>query len=273
MLTIDGHQIDTPLFLGTSQYPSLETLQQCIQSSQTQVVTVSLRRSQAHAPLSPPNSLSSLNSPQKSSENSFWKAIQSHAVHLLPNTAGCTTVKEAVETAHMARDLFDTRWIKLEVIGNSYTLQSDPLQLYEAAKILHGEGFFVFPYMTDDLVLADRLLSLGLKVLMPWGSPIGSGRGLMNHYNLQMMREHFKEAIIIIDAGIGRPSDACQAMEMGMDGVLLNTAVARSLNPVAMAGAFTAAVRAGQIAYQSGIMEKRISAAPSTPELGRPFQM
>jgi thiazole synthase len=197
--------------------------------------------------------------------------LRDKKLKILPNTAGCHSVKEAVSTAHMAREIFDTNWIKLEVIGHNYNLQPDPVGLIEAARILHEDGFMVFPYMTDDLWLADKLANIGLKILMPWASPIGSGRGLQTVYNLQIIREHFPGLHLIIDAGIGRPSDACKAMELGYDAVLLNTAVARATYPISMAKAFALAIDSGRAAFCSGIMEKRLSAQPSTIDIGKPF--
>jgi thiazole synthase len=190
---------------------------------------------------------------------------------VLPNTAGCRTPKEAVTTARMARELFATDWLKLEVIGNDDTLQPDLFGLVEAAATLVRDGFKVLPYTTEDLVAAERLLDAGCEVLMPWASPIGSGRGLANPYALKSMRQYFPNVPLIIDAGIGAPSQAAQAMEMGFDAVLLNTAVATAADPVRMARAFAAAIEAGRTAYEAGLMEVRDMAAPSTPVAGTPF--
>lgn len=189
----------------------------------------------------------------------------------MPNTAGCYSVKEAVTTAHLAREVFETRWIKLEVIGNSDTLQPDVLGLIEAARILCGEGFEVFPYTTEDLVIADKLLQVGCEVLMPWGAPIGTGRGLNNPYGLRSLRAHFERVLIVVDAGMGLPSQAAQAMEMGCDAVLLNTAVAKAGDPIAMAKAFAGAVAAGLAAFHADPIEMSDMAAPSTPEIGKAF--
>jgi thiazole synthase len=192
-------------------------------------------------------------------------------VRILPNTAGCHTVKEAVTTAHMAREVFDTPWIKLEVIGDADTLQPDVFGLVEAARILTADGFQVFPYTTEDLVVADRLLDAGCEVLMPWGAPIGSGLGLNNIFGLRALRAHFPDVPLVIDAGLGLPSQAAHAMELGFDAVLLNTAVAAAGDPAAMAEAFALAIRAGQLAAQADPMEPRDMAAPSTPLLGKAF--
>ena len=197
--------------------------------------------------------------------------IKGLGIRVLPNTASCYSVKEAVTTAHMAREVFDTRWIKLEVIGNSDTLQPDIFGLVEAARILCEDGFEVFPYTTEDLVLADKLLQVGCEVLMPWGSPIGSGRGLNNPYGIRTLRAHFPDVPLIIDAGIGLPSQAAQAMELGCDAVLLNTAVAKSGDPVTMAKAFADAISAGRAAFLSTPIEMSDMAQPSTPVIGKAF--
>jgi thiazole synthase len=171
----------------------------------------------------------------------------------------------------MARELFGTDWVKLEVIGNDDTLQPDLFGLVEAAAALTKDGFKVFPYTTEDLVAAERLMAAGCEVLMPWGAPIGTGRGLANPYALKSLRQYFPAVPLIIDAGIGAPSHAAEAMEMGFDAVLLNTAIASAVDPVRMARAFAAAIEAGRLAYEAGLMEKRDMAAPSTPVAGTPF--
>ncbi|MCB0404281.1 MAG: thiazole synthase [Bdellovibrionales bacterium] len=255
MWKIAGIELESRLFLGTAQYRSPELLRQAIAASKTQVVTVSLRR-QSKA--------------LHGAEN-FWSIIQQSGVHILPNTAGCRSVKEAVSTAQMARQVFNTNWIKLEVIGNEHTLQPDPFGLVEAARILCGEGFSVFPYTNDDPVVAERLLASGCRILMPWGAPIGSGRGLQNEYALQILRDQFPHTPLIVDAGIGAPSHAARAMELGYDGVLLNTAVARSEDPPRMAKAFANAVTAGRLAFEAGLIQAKQKAEASTPVLGTPF--
>jgi thiazole synthase len=187
----------------------------------------------------------------------------------LPNTAGCRTVKEAVTTAQMAREVFGTDWIKLEVIGDEDTLQPDVFGLVEAARILVGEGFCVFPYMTEDLVVAEKLLDAGCRVLMPWAAPIGSGRGINNIFGLRSLRAHFPQTPLIVDAGLGAPSHAAAVMELGYDAVLLNTAVSRAGDPVAMAHAFALGVAAGRAAFLAKPMTPRDFARPSTPVIGR----
>ncbi|MBP2170854.1 thiazole synthase [Erwinia toletana] len=239
----------SPFLLGTAGYPSPDILQQAIAASGTEIITVSLRREGAAG-------------------GAFRELLQQLNARILPNTAGCHTVKEAVTTAHMARELFNTRWIKLEVIGHADTLQPDPFALVEAARILSDDGFQVFPYTTEDLVIGEKLLEAGCQLLMPWGAPIGSGQGLRNIEGLRTMRAWFNHIPLIIDAGIGAPSQAAQAMEMGFDGILLNTAVAKARDPVQMASAFQHAIRAGQQAWQAGLMEKRDMAVASTPVFG-----
>ena len=250
-----GTSLHSRLLLGTSRYPSPAVLSEAVKASKAQVVTVSLRRE----------------SSGERAGQGFWSLIRELGVRVLPNTAGCHSVKEAVTTAHMAREVFGTAWIKLEVIGEDDTLQPDVFGLVEAARILSNEGFQVFPYTTEDLVVADRLLDAGCRVLMPWGAPIGSGRGLNNLFGLKALRAHFPEVPLVVDAGIGVPSHAAQAMELGFDAVLLNTAVAQAADPARMAAAFAAAIEAGVEARLAGPMEPRDMAAPSTPVIGTAF--
>ncbi|SJZ87677.1 thiazole synthase [Enhydrobacter aerosaccus] len=248
-----GVDLKSRLLLGTARYPSPKILADAIQSSGAEVVTVSLRRESG---------------PERSGQ-SFWALVRSMGVRVLPNTAGCHSVKEAVTTAHMARELFDTPWIKLEVIRDDDTLQPDVFGLVEAARILTEEGFEVFPYTTEDLSVADRLVEAGSRVLMPWGAPIGSARGLNNVYGLKALRAHFPDIPLVVDAGLGVPSHAAAAMELGYDAVLLNTAVAEAGDPVAMAKAFALAIEAGHMAFKAQPMEPRDMAVPSTPTIGR----
>jgi thiazole synthase len=244
--------------LGTAGYPSPAALQQAIVAAGAQVVTVGLKRQLAAA-----------------GDNGFIGIIRAtlaeRGARLLPNTAGCTTAREAVQLAHMARELYGTPWIKLEVVGDEYTLQPDPVQLVEAAAQLARDGFTVFPYCTDDLVTCKRLLDAGCPLLMPWGAPIGSGQGLINPFALRLLRERLPDVPLIIDAGIGAPSHAAQAMEMGFDAVLLNSAVSQSPDPVRMAGAFRQAIEAGRAAYLAGVMAKQDFAVATTPVTGDPF--
>ncbi|TQV89083.1 thiazole synthase [Aliikangiella coralliicola] len=255
MWKLADEEIDSRLLIGTALYPSPDIMQQAIRASNAKVVTVSLRRQ----------------NPASGSGQDFWQLIQSLGLNLLPNTAGCHSVKEAVATAQMARELFGTRWIKLEVIGDDYNLQPDPFGLLEATKELISQGFEVFPYCTDDLVLCEKLAEAGCRILMPWGAPIGTGKGLVNPYALKTLRERLNNITLIVDAGIGAPSHAAQAMELGYDGVLLNTAVAQASDPVKMAAAFDLSIKAGRLAYESGVMPERDLAQPSTPTIGTPF--
>lgn len=253
MLTVYDTQLASRLFLGTAQYPSPAALVDAVRASATSVVTVSLRREAAGG----------------NAGGQFWSLIRSLGVSVLPNTAGCHSVKEAVTTAKMAREVFGTGWIKLEVIGNHDTLQPDVFGLVEAARILCQEGFSVFPYTTEDLVVAERLLGAGCRVLMPWCAPIGSAKGPRNRDALRSLRGHFPEIPLIVDAGLGRPSHAAAVMELGFDAVLLNTAVAKAGDPAAMAAAFAKAVEAGRQAFHAGLLEPRDMAVPSTPLIGK----
>ena len=256
MLPLYGVTVGSRLLLGTARYPSPAVLAEAVKAARAEIVTVSLRRESAG----------------ERAGQAFWTLIRELGVRVLPNTAGCHSVKEAVTTAHMAREVFGTPWIKLEVIGEDDTLQPDVFGLVEAARTLCAEGFEVFPYTTEDLVVAERLLSAGCQVLMPWGAPIGSGRGLNNLFGLTALRAHFPEVPLIIDAGLGVPSHAARALELGFDAVLINTAVAQARDPVQMAAAFAQAVEAGFAARQAGPIEPRDLAAPSTPLIGTAFR-
>lgn len=219
MLTLYGQELRSRLLLGTARYPSPASLEDAVRSSATEVVTVSLRRETAGG----------------KQGGAFLELIRALGVHVLPNTAGCHSVSEAVLTAKMAREVFGTNWIKLEVIGHQDTLQPDVFGLVEAARVLSAEGFEVFPYTTDDLVVGERLVEAGCRVLMPWCAPIGSAKGPQNISALRAMRAHFPDMPLIVDAGVGRPSHATAVMELGFDAVLLNTAVAGAAKPALMA--------------------------------------
>ncbi|MFP4538935.1 MAG: thiazole synthase [Dichotomicrobium sp.] len=255
-LELYGTPITSRLLLGTALYPSPDTLRAAFEASGAEIVTVSLRRESAS---------------ERAGEQ-FWRFIESlSGVKVMPNTAGCRTVKEAVTTARMAREMFATPWVKLEVIANDDTLQPDVIGLVEAARILTDEGFQVFPYTTEDLSVAERLIEAGCDVLMPWGAPIGSGQGLNNIFGLRALRAYFPGVPLVVDAGIGAPSHAAQAMELGYDAVLLNTAIAKAGDPEKMAAAFARAIEAGRLGYLSGLMPPREMASPSTPVAGTPF--
>ncbi len=258
MWKVGDQTLSSRLLIGSARYPSPEVLQTSIEASGAEIVTVSLRRESALQ-----------NKAQGDSR--FWDYLRSHARYLLPNTAGCSSVKEAVLTAQLARDFFETNWIKLEVIGNDETLQPDPFATVEAARILCREGFEVFPYTTEDLIVAEKLVEAGCRIVMPWGSPIGSGQGLRHVEALQSLRAHLPGITLIVDAGIGRPSHAAKALELGFDAVLLNTAVALAKDPPLMASAFKHAVIAGRQAYEAGAMEASSRAHASTPSIGMPF--
>jgi len=255
MWTLADREFDSRMILGSSLYPSPDSMCQAIRAAGSQIVTVSLRRQ----------------NPGSQAGQAFWQLIRDLGVAVLPNTAGCKTPQEAITTAQMARELFGTTWIKLELIGDDYTLQPDTTRLVDTARTLIEDGFEVFPYTTEDLVVAQRLVEVGCRIVMPWASPIGSGKGLLNPYALRTMRERLPDTTLIVDAGLGKPSDAAAALEMGFDAVLLNSAVALADDPVTMARAFAAAVQAGRLGYEAGLMPSREMASPSTPTLGTPF--
>jgi len=252
---IGGKTLQSRLLIGSALYPSPANMEEAIKVSKAQIVTVSLRRQSAG----------------EGGGNPFWDIIKSLGIEVLPNTAGSHSAKEAITTAQMAREVFGTNWVKLEVIGDQYNLQPDPFETVKAAEVLIKEGFEVFPYTTDDLVVAKRLADVGCKIIMPWGSMIGSGKGLMNPDNLIAIRKQFPELQLVVDAGIGKPSHATQAMELGYDGVLLNSAIALAQDPVKMADAFRVAIEAGRLGYEAGVMKERAFASPSTPTIGTPF--
>lgn len=253
-LNVYGTALDSRFFLGSAGYPSPRVLADSIAASGTQVVTVGLKRTLAG-----------------NGDNGFVQGIVDSGVRLLPNTAGCRTAREAITLAHMARELYGTHWIKLEVVGDEHTLQPDPWGTVEAAAQLVRDGFAVFPYCTDDLVTCQRLLAAGCEVLMPWGAPIGSGQGLINPFALRTLRARLPGVPLVVDAGIGAPSHAAAAMELGFDAVLLNSAVSQAVDPVRMARAFGLAIEAGRAAFEAGVMAPQDMAVASTPVSGHPF--
>ena len=254
-LILYGQTFQSRLMLGTSRYPSPRVLEDAVRKAQPAMLTASLRR----------QNVTSADAP-----NRFWDMLRELDVPVLPNTAGCHTIQEAITTSHMAREVFATPWIKLEIIGDDYTLQPDTLNLVDAASRLIRDGFKVLPYCTEDLVLCQRLVDVGCQAIMPWAAPIGTGKGPINPYALRTLRERLTVPMIV-DAGLGLPSHACQVMEWGFDGVLLNTAVALALDPITMAGAFASATQAGRDAFLAGTMTEQHAAQPSTPVLGTPF--
>ncbi len=254
-LTIAGRRMRSRLLLGTGGFPSLELLAEAIAVSDCELVTVALRR------VDP--------SPAQAGASSLLDVLSEAGVEVLPNTAGCHTARDAVITARMAREAFATDWIKLEVIGDEDTLLPDAPELLRAAEELIDEGFVVLPYTTDDPVLARRLADLGCAAVMPLGSPIGSGMGIRNPYNIALIRDAV-DVPVVLDAGIGTASDAALAMELGCDAVMAASAIARAQDPVAMARAMRAAVEAGRLARGAGRIPRRSYAKASTPDEGLP---
>jgi thiazole synthase len=255
-LVIAGRELRSRLILGTGGFTRLETLAAAIEASGTELVTVALRR------IDP------------SAQGSLIGVLDDAGVGVLPNTAGCFTARDAVRTAKLAREAFETDWIKLEVIGDDRTLLPDAPELLAAAEELVDEGFVVLPYTTDDPVLARRLADVGCAAVMPLGSPIGSGQGIANPANLQLIVEH-ATVPVVLDAGIGTASDATLALEYGADAVLVASAISRAADPVAMATAMRLAVEAGALARGAGRIARRTYAQASTtmegmPNLGTP---
>ncbi|WP_019451112.1 thiazole synthase [Cupriavidus sp. BIS7] len=256
-----GESFASRLLLGTARYPSPATLQAAVEASHPAMITVALRRQTAVGS----------GDGQTLGGETFWQMLRTLGVPVLPNTAGCFTPQEVINTAMMAREVFETDWIKLELIGDDYTLQPDTLNLPAVAETLIKEGFKVLPYCTEDLVLCRRLLDVGCQALMPWAAPIGTGRGAVNPHAMRTLRDRLPDTPLIVDAGLGLPSHAAQVLEWGYDGVLLNTAVAQAAYPVNMARAFALAVEAGRTAYLAGPMPEREVAQASTPVVGMPF--
>jgi thiazole synthase len=250
-LTLGGRTWGSRLIVGTGGFRSLEVMERALVASGTEIVTVALRRVDPHA------------------RGSALEVIDGLGLFALPNTAGCYTARDAVRTARLAREAFETDWVKLEVIGDDRTLFPDAVELIDAAQQLVNEGFIVLPYTNDDPILARRLEDAGCAAVMPLGSPIGSGMGIRNPYNVQIIVEH-ASVPVVLDAGIGTPSDAALAMELGCDGVLLSSSVARAKDPERMAGAMRQAVEAGYAARQAGRIARKLHAQASTPGEGLP---
>ncbi|WFE23385.1 thiazole synthase [Solwaraspora sp. WMMD937] len=251
--TVAGHSFDSRLILGTGGAANLHILEQAIAASGTGLVTVALRRVDSAATM----------------HGGLLDLLERCGVRLLPNTAGCYTATEAVKVAHLAREAFDTDWVKLEVIGDERTLLPDGAELLRAAEQLVDEGFTVLPYTTDDPVLARRLADAGCAAVMPAGAPIGSGLGILNPHHIRLIRQSV-DIPVVLDAGVGTASDAALAMELGCDAVLLASAVTRAADPVAMATAMRYAIDAGRLAARAGRIPKRFHALASTPDDGRP---
>lgn len=248
MLRIGSLELTSRLLVGTGRYPDFETMRACHEASGTQLVTVAIRRVDLDAPRGA----------------DILDYIDRSRIHLLPNTAGCYTPEDAVVTAQLARELLGTDLLKLEVIGDPDTLWPDGEGTLEAARILVKEGFTVLPYCSDDPVLCQRLQDVGCAAVMPLAGPIGSGLGICNPWNLRIIREKLTVPMIV-DAGVGTASDAAIAMELGADAVLMNTAIAKARDPVAMAAAMKHAVVAGRLAYEAGRMERRLYGTASSP--------
>jgi len=247
---IGDRAFSSRLIIGTGKYRTFDEMKAAHRASGAQMVTVAVRR----VPL------------DRSSE-SFLDYLDS-SLQILPNTAGCYTAEEAIRTARLAREALETDLIKLEVIGDQTTLFPDNEQTLEAARVLVKEGFIVLPYFTDDLIMAKKLLDAGCPAVMPLAAPIGSGLGIQNPANLRIMREQLPGATIIVDAGVGTASDAAIAMELGADGVLMNTAIAEARDPARMAEAMKLAIEAGRLAYLAGRMPTRLYASASSPTSG-----
>lgn len=251
-LTIAGRTFRSRLMIGTGKYRSFQEMARCHEASGAEVVTVAVRR---------------VNISDRSKE-SLLDYIDRSKYFILPNTAGCYNVEEAVRTARLAREALETDWVKLEVIGDQQTLYPDTAGLIEATRILVKDGFIVLPYTSDDLIVARRLIDAGASAVMPLGAPIGSGMGIQNPASLRILREMITDVPLIVDAGVGTASDACVAMELGYEGVLLNTAVAEAEDAERMARAMGLAVEAGRLAALAGRMPRRLYASASSPLAG-----
>ena len=254
-LTIGTHTLSSRLIVGTGKYATYEQMGEALERSGADCVTVAVRRERLI----------------DAEGKNLLDYVDPQRYTILPNTAGCFDVESAVRTAELARELLGTKLVKLEVLGDQKTLLPDPVGTLEATEELVAQGFDVLVYCSDDPIQAKRLEDMGCCAIMPLGAPIGSGLGLNNEYGLRTLRAHFPDIPLVIDAGLGVPSHAAKAMEMGFDAVLLNTAVAKAGDPVAMAAAFALAIEAGRLAAEADPMEPRDMAAPSTPVIGKAF--
>jgi len=250
IFNLAGKELHSRLIIGTGKYRTFDQMKAAHKASGAKMVTVAVNRV-----------------PLDRKTESFLDHLDP-SMQILPNTAGCYDANHAIRTARLAREALETDWIKLEVIGDQVTLLPDNEQTLEAAKMLVKEGFIVLPYFTDDLIMAKKLLDAGCPAVMPLAAPIGSGMGVQNPSNLRIMREQLPDATIIVDAGVGVPSDASVAMELGADAILMNTAIAESRDPERMATAMRLAVEAGRLAYLAGRMPKRLYASASSPIQG-----
>jgi thiazole synthase len=252
VLRIADREFRSRLFVGTGKYRSNQEMARCHEASGAEVVTVAVRR---------------VNLTDKSKE-SLLDYIDRSKIFLLPNTAACYTADDAIRTARLAREVGLSNWVKLEVIGDERTLFPDNQGLLEATRVLAKEGFVVLPYTNDDLINARRLIDAGAAAVMPLAAPIGSGLGIQNMTNLRILREMITDVPLIVDAGVGTASDAAIAMELGFDGVLMNTAIASAADSVKMAAAMKLGVEAGRLAFLAGRMEKKLYASASSPTTG-----
>ena len=246
--------LNNRLILGSALYPSLQCFLDTIEEADIEMITLSLKREVGSG-----------------NKNHFWNKIKQTNCKILPNTAGCRTAEEAIQIAKISREIFNTDFIKLEVIADEYSLYPNGIELVKATKNLIDDGFKVLPYCSDDISICQALVDHGCEVLMPLASPIGSGKGILNKYNLTLLRKRFPKSTLIIDAGLGTPSDGTIAMEMGYDGILLNSAIALSNDPSNMAKAFNHAIKAGYLAYKAQRMPIRDHAENSTPLIDTPF--
>jgi thiazole synthase len=253
-LIIAGREFRSRLIVGTGKYETLELMKQSLEESGSEIVTVAVRRVNL----------------QDKTERSFLSYIDRKRFMILPNTAGCYTAEDAIRIARLGREAGLSNWVKLEVLGDEATLFPDNEALLQATRVLAKDGFIVLPYTNDDLINARKLVDAGAAAVMPLGAPIGSGMGIQNLANAMILREKITEVPLIVDAGVGTASDACVAMELGMDGVLMNTGIAAATDPVRMARAMRLAVEAGRSAYLSGRMQKKLYATASSPATGMP---
>ena len=253
-LIIAGREFRSRLIVGTGKYTTLELMKQSLEESGSEIVTVAVRRVNL----------------QDKSERSFLSYINRERFMILPNTAGCYTAEDAIRIARLGREAGLSNWVKLEVLGDENTLFPDNEALLQATKVLVQDGFVVLPYTNDDLINARKLIDAGAAAVMPLGAPIGSGMGIQNVANAMILREKITEVPLIVDAGVGTASDACVAMELGMDGVLMNTGIAAANDPVRMAQAMRQAVESGRNAFLAGRMQKKLYATASSPMTGLP---
>jgi thiazole synthase len=251
-LVIAGREFHSRLILGSGKYETFQLMKESLEVSGTEMVTVAVRR---------------VNLTDKSKE-SLLDYIDPEKYHILPNTAGCYSSQEAIRTAMLAREALDNNWIKLEVLGDEQTLFPDNQGLLDATRVLVREGFIVLPYLNDDLIVARRLVDAGAAAVMPLAAPIGSGLGIQNFTTLRILREQIREVPLIVDAGVGTASDATLAMELGVDGILMNSGIAGARDAIAMAQAMNYAVKAGRLAYEAGRIPKKLYASASSPVAG-----